>query len=135
MAFITSRNPLSGREIKISVYGPEGKPQEVSLIAQYKRKKRKEIQALQEKFAQVGKPVLDDANQPTGEVHGTPYETDLDMLRDVLGGWVGPQNEDGSERVYSHESLEDLVEEWPELVQPLVSAFFDVHREIPRAKN
>lgn len=135
MAFITSRNPLAGREIKTSVYGLDGKVQDIEFIAQYRRFKRKALQELQEKLNQIGLPILDDAKQPTGEVHQAPYATDLDLLKDVIGGWVGVQHEDGSERAYSHDELEALIEDWPELVQPLINGFFDVHREAIRAKN
>lgn len=135
MAFITSRNPMAGREIKISVYGADGKPQEIALVAQYRRHKRKAFQALQEQLALIGKPVLDDAGQPTGAIHQPTHGDDIDFLKDVMGGWVGPQHADGSERVFSHDELDGLCEEWPELVMPLVNGFFEVHREAPRAKN
>lgn len=135
MAFITSRNPLVGKHIELTTFDEMGKPKKSDFVAQYKRMKRKALQALQEQLGKSVQPILDDAGQPTGEFPKRPYETDLDMLKDVMGGWVGAQYADGSERPFSHEELEELIEEWPEVVVPLVNGFFEVHREAPRAKN
>jgi hypothetical protein len=135
MAFVTSRNPLAGREIKVSVYGPDGKLQSITFVAQYRRFKRKAFQALQEQISKIGQPVFDESKQATGEFHKAPYETDLHMLKDVLGGWVGVQHADGTERACTQDEVESLVEDWPELLQPLINGFFEVHREAPREKN
>jgi len=137
MAFITSRNPLAGREIDVNVYDENGKLKEIKFVAQYKRKKRTEYRDLVKQLTQIGMPVLDDAGKATDAIHQAPFETDTIFLQTVMGGWVGVERADGTAREFSADELQDLLEEWPELIPALADGFHQVHAAAPapRAKN
>ena len=132
MAFVPAKRQLASAPINVFVYGADGKKQKIAFVAQYKRHKKSEIDdrsnALNNKFrAQQGIELI---KSPDGSVPTWDYDTDMEFLVDVMAGWLGVKNEDGTDKAFEPDALETMIEDYPELLQPLFDGFWSAHRQI-----
>jgi len=59
---------------------------------------------------------------------------DAELIRDVLLGWKGIEDEKGEPLPYSEEAREALLDVWP-VLPALVNAFIEAHSPTGRTKN
>jgi hypothetical protein len=101
--------------VTVDLPGDGGKRQTYTFDAIFRRLSRDEFLAVTTR-AQAGE--LDDAQ----------------LVRDVLLGWKGIQDEHGQELPFSEQAREQVLDVWP-VLPAVVTAFVESHTPKGRAKN
>lgn len=130
MAFVPAKRQIAAAPISVRVYDDDGREINIQFVAQYRRYKKDEIDdlgdALNNKFRILrGEDVV---KRPDGTVPQWEDVSDVDFIRNNLRGWSGVKDETGADIPYSADALKNIVDDYPELVQPLFAGLFDAHR-------
>lgn len=132
MAFIPEKRRIATFPIAVSVYGDNGKKIEIKFTAQYHRRKKSELDDLVDGLANRGR--IARGEEPIRREDGTVPEwddvTDTEFLARHMAGWSGIKDADGSNLAFSADALRELVEDYPELAQPLIAGFWSAHRGV-----
>lgn len=137
MAFVIAKRPTASFPVKHTVYNKDGKAVNIEFVAQYHRSKHSEVVDLQDSLVNhVRKGQgLDPLKRPDGT---TPpewqFDSDVDFVRTKMCGWIDVKDEDGQAVPFTEEGLVATIEDYPELVGPLLNGFFEAHRGA-RQKN
>lgn len=132
MSFVPVKRQIASFPLNVTVYGEDGKKLKIGFTAQYHRQKKSRLDELSNglanKFRQLqGGETVKSAN---GSIASWDYETDIDFLVDVMAGWTGVKNEDGTDKPFTREMLEATIEDYPELMQPLFDGFWSAHKQV-----
>jgi hypothetical protein len=101
--------------VKVEMIGEDGVRRTHEFRAQFRRYSRSDFERVMEAVRK-------------GEL------SDLELAREVLLGWEGVQDEDGSELAFSASARERLLDLWP-VLPGVIGAFVEAHSPEGRRKN
>lgn len=132
MAFVPAKRQIATYPISIHIYNDAGKREEIRFIAQYKRQKKTQLDDLSDGLtnARLIATGQEPIKRPDGSTPVGENLTDIEFLQRYLCGWTGINDEDGTNRPCTPESIAELLDDYPELVLPLLNGFWAAHRQI-----
>lgn len=132
MAFVPVKRQIASFPINVTVYDGDGKKQKINFTAQYNRQKKSKIDELSNGLANKFRQLqgTEPVKSADGSIASWDYETDIDFLVFAMAGWKGVKSEDGTDKPFTREMLEDTIEDYPELMQPLFDGFWSAHRQV-----
>lgn len=138
MSFVVTKRPVAATKLQATVNAENGDPVEISFVAQYRRHTPKQLADLQDaltnrvRVAQGMPPLL----RPDGSAAPEyPFTDDIAFIKAQLTGWLGVRDAAGDSIPFSGDALDQILADWPELVVPLYSGFFDAHKALPAAQQ
>ncbi|MGV2895051.1 hypothetical protein ACNPPY_04610 [Achromobacter sp. AGC78] len=135
MAFVTTKRAVAACPIKVQVHGENGDAVIIEFVAQYKRHTLDQVADLQDSLTnsfneRQGRP-------PVVRTKPAPkwtYSTDVEFIKDKMTGWLGARDSQGEAIPFTAKALGQVLSDWPEVVGPLFSGFFEAHQQV-REKN
>lgn len=136
MKLTINRNPVIGYPVESKIFDEKGEVQTIGFTVLYKRVENGIRKKLLNGVTNLAREEmgLESSKDDKGKVHKWPYKTDADFFNEYITGWVGVHDEKGEPLDYSVENRTRLLENYPELNQPVFQGFFDAH-EGARVKN
>lgn len=136
MSFVVTRRPIAAIALDVSVHGTDGKPVSVNFVAQYHRHTPEQLADLRDGMVNTTRAAqgLDPILRKDGIVPVYSYASDIDFIKEKMAGWLGVRDASGDSVPFSAGSLDQVLEDWPELVIPLHNGFFAAH-EGAKQKN
>ncbi len=132
MTFILAKRPVAAAPISVSVYDQNGVPRKLEFIAQYQRHTSEQIADLQDSMSNRIRSLRseDSIARPDGTaVPIWKYSSDIDFIQEKLIGWLDVEDGVGAQITFTRDALTQMVTDFPEIVTPLFSGFYDAHRE------
>ena len=130
MAFVPAKRQIATCPISVDVYGDDGKKINIQFIAQYRRYKKAEIDDLSDGLNNKIRLMRGEetVKRHDGTVPTWEDVPDVEFIRRNMVGWSGVKDESGTDIAYSVEAFNDIIDSYPELVQPLFAGLWDAHR-------
>lgn len=137
MGFVVKDRPLVAYPISVAVYDENGEQIAIEFVAQYRRAPQQELVDLNDQISNHSR-VLSGLAPITGgegrEIEPWPYATDVDFIADKMVGWRGVDDESGTAKPFTADTLQEVLSAYPELVPALFRGFFLAHQGA-REKN
>lgn len=132
MAFVPAKRQIATYPISIHIYNEAGKKEEIRFTAQYKRLGKSELEDLQDGLMNAHRIAFGEEplKRPDGSTPAPVEMNNVEFLQKYMQGWIGIKNEDGTTRECNPATVEELLEDYPELAAPMFNGFFAAHRQI-----
>lgn len=132
MAFVPAKRQIATYPISVHVYNEAGKKEEIRFIAQYKRQTKTQLDDLSDGMTNASRIALgqEPIKRADGSIPTHEQMSDIEFLQRYLHGHRGIKCEDGTERECTPDTIAELLEDYPELVFPLMSGFWASHKQI-----
>lgn len=132
MAFVPAKRQVATYPISAHVYNEAGKKEEIRFIAQYKRQSKTQLDDLSDGMNNLRRRTSGEEliKRADGSTPIADELTDIEFLQRYLTGWRGIKAGDGTDHPCTVETIAELLEDYPELVLPLMNGFWAAHRQV-----